>query len=286
MTVAINYANELFYNAQKLNTRTAKRKGKVDKVWEYYPDSIDKDFAEKHKDILSQKRGDGYWLWKPYIILDAIDKIKDGDYLIYTDSGTIYTDKVKHLTDCLRSTDILVFNVGTKECEYTKRDAFVIMNCDTPEYAESKQRLGGYIVLRKSEFSRMFVAEWLNYATDIRVISDDDNVMGKPNYEGFIDHRHDQSILSLLSKKYKIKAYRNPSQYGMRKKEVMSFEEKEILERSTYPQILYAHRNGKIKYVFQTDIKSWYKYVDPYRSRFFHNRITKFIKDRFNEGVK
>ena len=34
--------------------------------------------------------------------------------------------------------------------------------------------------------------------------SDIDNVMGKPNYKEFIDHRHDQSIFSVLTKKYNL----------------------------------------------------------------------------------
>ena len=42
----------------------------------------------------------------------------------------------------------------------------------------------------------------LYYAQDKRIITDDDNEMGVDNYEGFRDHRHDQSILSLLVKKY------------------------------------------------------------------------------------
>ena len=46
------------------------------------------------------------------------------------------------------------------------------------------------------------MSEYLYYAQDKRIITDDPNELGYNNYEGFRDHRHDQSILSLLTKKY------------------------------------------------------------------------------------
>ena len=40
MIVAINYADKNFKNAQKLNTKTAYKYGKVDRVVEYTPDDL------------------------------------------------------------------------------------------------------------------------------------------------------------------------------------------------------------------------------------------------------
>lgn len=42
---------------QKLNTKTAIKKGKVDRVIEYSPDDLDHKFRERYHDILSQKKG-------------------------------------------------------------------------------------------------------------------------------------------------------------------------------------------------------------------------------------
>ena len=44
----------------------------------------------------------------------------------------------------------------------------------------------------------------MGYACDARIITDMPNVCGKQNYRGFIEHRHDQSIFSLLTKKYQV----------------------------------------------------------------------------------
>ena len=66
MIVAINYANLKYKKAQYFNSRTAIHKGKAEKVISYSPKDIDPDFWNNNRKILSKKRGNGYWLWKPY----------------------------------------------------------------------------------------------------------------------------------------------------------------------------------------------------------------------------
>ncbi len=85
---------------------------------------------------------------------------------------------------------------------YTKRDAFILMGVDLPFYSETGQFNAAFQVYKKSKFTEIFLEEYLYYAQDKRIITDDKNELGMPNYDGFIDHRHDQSILSLLTKKY------------------------------------------------------------------------------------
>ena len=62
MILAINYANQKYRRSQRFNSQTAVDKGKADKVIEYTPQDIDVLFREKNKDILRNKRGNGYWL--------------------------------------------------------------------------------------------------------------------------------------------------------------------------------------------------------------------------------
>ena len=48
----------------------------------------DKEFWKKNGDFIEKnKRGYGYWLWKSYIIKKTMDMMKDGDILLYLDSG-------------------------------------------------------------------------------------------------------------------------------------------------------------------------------------------------------
>ena len=145
MIVAINYANWKYKKAQRFNSRTAVRRGKANKVIEYAPSDLDKAFRDANKDILSQQRGNGYWLWKPYIILNALGKISKGDYLVYLDSGAFYINSIKILTDQMERDGqyIMSFELPFKEKRFTKRDVFVCMGCDNEDYTETNQRMIG-----------------------------------------------------------------------------------------------------------------------------------------------
>ena len=138
----------------------------------------------------------------------------------------------------------MIFQLGSKliEKSYTKRDAFILLDCDKPEYYESVQNLATYVLLKKSNYSCDFVKEWLKYAQDIRLISNNPNTLGKPNYDGFIAHRNDQSILSLLSKKHHIAPFRDPSQYGI----IEHFSD-DTMQRSEYPQMIDSFRRINVK---------------------------------------
>jgi hypothetical protein len=101
-----------------------------------------------------------------------------------------------------------------QESTWTKRDAFILLDVDKPEYADTLAGLASYIVIKKSFTSMRFVSEWLTYAQDRRAITDDDNVLGSINYPNFRGHRHDQAILGLLAKKWNLTIYPDPSQWG------------------------------------------------------------------------
>lgn len=240
MIKAVNYADTSFRRAQKLNSRTAMQWG-ADEVIEYGPEDIDRNFRERNKEILKSARGGGYYLWKPYVFRKAYDKLGKDDYLIYTDSGSVYVNKIRYLIDCMeqQQVPVMIFSLQKEmlEKKYTKRDAFILMNCDEAKYAETPQSIGGYFVCKRAPEVEAFLDEVLGYAQDIRIISDRKNEQGQPNYEGFIDHRHDQSVISLISKKREIKRFRDPSQYGL-----INQYEPEVEARSAYPQIIDSHR--------------------------------------------
>lgn len=101
-----------------------------------------------------------------------------------------------------------------QEYVWTKRDTLIIMGVDHPSFYNSSAGVASYLVVRKSAMSVAFVSEWLEYAQDSRALTDDGNVLGLPNYEGFREHRHDQSILGLLAKKRNLTIYPDPSQWG------------------------------------------------------------------------
>ncbi len=240
MIIAVNYADKKFRRAQKLNSRTAGQWG-ADRVIEYGPDDIDEAFRRRNKEILDTPRGGGYYLWKPYFYRKAYDELGEGDYLVYIDSGAVYINKIQYLIDCMEQeeTPLMIFSLERERIEKgnTKRDAFVLTGCDEARYTDTPQSIGGDFVCKKAPEVKAYLDEVLHYAQDIRIISDKPNVMGLPNYAEFADHRHDQSVISLMSKKYGFKRFRDPSQFGMTNRY-----ETEVERRSTYPQIVDSHR--------------------------------------------
>ena len=51
---------------------------------------IDSNFYNEHIEILTQQRGAGYWLWKPYFINKVLTNVNDGDIVFYVDAGNIF----------------------------------------------------------------------------------------------------------------------------------------------------------------------------------------------------
>ena len=195
----------------------AKTVGGFDYAYSFNFDSIPARFRANHNDVLKSRRGAGYWLWKPYIILKSlVENMNEGDLLLYQDAGAYLVRSAGPLLKlCEQDKEgIIIFRLSKIEQEYTKKDAFILMNMSIPEASETFQRLASFVVVRKSCASVQFVMEWLAYLSDRRIASDDHNTLGVPNPKCFRDHRHDQSVISLLSKKWGLRAYRDPSQYG------------------------------------------------------------------------
>ena len=203
--VAISYGSEQYDKQLEYNGKSALEIAKVNEFYGYKPKDIDHDFREKNKYILEKGRGNGYWLWKPYFLYKTLkEKLDYGDYLIYSDAAIMYVDLAQKLVDFLKEKklDMYLHRLPHLERQYTKRDAFILLGVDQPFYAETGQFNAAFQIYRKTKFTEFFLAEYLYYAQDKRIITDDANELGVRNYDDFRDHRHDQSILSLLTKKY------------------------------------------------------------------------------------
>ncbi len=190
--------------------------GGFDRVICYCRMNIDWRFLVRNRSLLAARAGAGYWLWKPYFTKLALGLLSDGDFLFYCDSGSYFVDRIDPLIEVAAQTgqQVIPFELVHLERCYTKRDAFILMGCDAARFTDTRQRLGGFILLQKSAFAEAFVDEFLDLAQDPRLISDMNNRLGSANYSEFVGHRHDQSIFSLLTKRHGLAAYRDPSQWG------------------------------------------------------------------------
>ena len=71
-------------------------------------------------------------------------------------------------------------------------------------HTRTRQFHDTFCLVRKTPFGMGIVEEWLHFAQDERILTDRSNRCGEPNYPGFKDHRHTQSIWSLLCKKHEL----------------------------------------------------------------------------------
>ena len=55
---------------------------------------IEPEFIINNQKCLNKTRGGGYWLWKPYIINETLNKIKDGDLLFYLDAKYYFIENI------------------------------------------------------------------------------------------------------------------------------------------------------------------------------------------------
>ena len=207
----INFADARYRAHQSQAIAEAHASGQFDASIKAYTRDwlITTQFYADNKALLDEPRGCGYWLWKPFIILDSFTRMADGDALLYLDCGDIM--EWQGLRDWfdrnLAGKDLLISwqpRYGRNHGIMTKRDCFVLMNCDAPLYHRSTQCEAGVITVCKTPKTIEFIQEWLRYCLDRRIVSDDANTCGLPNLPGFIDHRHDQSILTNLAVKHGI----------------------------------------------------------------------------------
>lgn len=188
-----------------MNANSAIRQGGVDQCIRYQPKDLEASFVQSNRFLLGMKRGAGLWLWKPHIILDAMARVEDGDIIIYCDSGAIVTASLTPLIEVCRALNdgVLGFEVGKGflERQWTKRDAFVLMGCDSKEYWNTPQLRGGTMLFAKCNASWDFVSEWMDLVRQARLVSDMPSFCDEPQFDDFQSHRHDQSLFSLLYKK-------------------------------------------------------------------------------------
>lgn len=212
MKVLLNFADKKFISKQRANSLSAKWFGGFDKVIEYSPADIEKEFLVSNKKIFEQKRGFGYWLWKPYLILKVLTQVNDGDYVFYCDSGAVFIKSIDHLISDMKQSnhDVMLFETPLIEFEWTNHYVFQKLNADSDKFRLTNQILATFILIKKSEKSVQFIEKYLELCRDEKLLTDLYTNIDQRN----IDHRHDQSILSVLAKKLEIVPSKDPSDYG------------------------------------------------------------------------
>jgi hypothetical protein len=193
----IDAANRLTKQAAKLDVFTD--------IKLYTGDDLRQDavFWNTHGDFVeANPRGYGYWLWKPYIVKKTMEELNDNDILLFLDSGCEIDFHQKSAFEKLIEVVKVHKLLGTyalQEMLYNKMDLIQKLDANHPDYLESTQRQPGCVLYLICDETRNLVNEWYNLACDYHNIDDSPSIL--PNPPDFNEHRHDQSIFSILTKK-------------------------------------------------------------------------------------
>ena len=178
-----------------------------------------KNFFEKY--LKYGVRGFGYWCWKPQIILQVLDKMDVGDILQYSDVGCHLNkkglDRLSQYFELTKLSEkgILAFQnklpeyplkydgremLNYLEYEWVKGDLIDFFNVRENEKILNTPTIGaGVFFIRKCEQSVDIIKKWLDIIKiNFNYINDAES--NSRNFDGFIEHRHDQAIFSILCK--------------------------------------------------------------------------------------
>ena len=199
----------LIYND---DTHTHYNNKLIDSIKRHAPDfevivfdkkDMDSEFTVKNKRILELPRGGGYWLWKPYIINETLKRLEEGDLLFYCDSKYFFMEEFSELyREPLSRKDVIIWKNKPNEPTWFMSNwckQSVIEKYDMNDKVFNHGALdcwAGCILIRKTGFSTSFIKEWLDMCCVYEDITDFPSSI--PNSIKFRDHRHDQSLLSVL----------------------------------------------------------------------------------------
>ena len=191
-----------YQRAQAYACRRAEQLGYFDLILPYQATDLGREFHEKHQDILRHERGYGYWIWKPYVMLKTFQQLEEGDMAFHCDADHVLLKSPEPLFQLLQSETqplLPITYTGFEDSAYVKADLFELMGVESPS-TRTHVWAGAYLIRKEAESER-FLKDWHACLSEEHIISETASYLA-PARGGFVAHRHDQSVYSLLLKKY------------------------------------------------------------------------------------
>jgi hypothetical protein len=161
---------------------------------------------EIHREfLLSNERGFGYWLWKPLLMHSLVARYPSHG-IAYFDAGCelknnfVSMIRFRSYLKIAERKGLLIFKLKHLENLWSKAD--LIYYLLPSEFNNPKNQASASVIFCGGKSGRQVINQWAQIAcaNDYNFITDSASII--ENLPNFIEHRHDQSILSLLSKKY------------------------------------------------------------------------------------
>jgi|ERR1035437_1703798 hypothetical protein len=228
--IYITFGGSVYDSITKKIVNNAPRLG-ADEVWVYDDLWLTKQDFYKHNKWLwdhPHKRGFGWYAWKPFIIIDALSRLEDGDIVLFTDADTYPIADLSPLYDYADKEGIMLFEASSEvNRALCKRDCCIVMAQDDDKYRDAKHAVARFMLFKKGLWKPyQLLLEWITYCVNPRANTFDPSILG-PERAGFVEHRAEQAILTLLAHKYNYKLHREACQAG----------ESNDADRDLYPQL-------------------------------------------------
>lgn len=201
------YGSEPFQRALYRIEQQARDMGFTD-TFCYTMSDLDTEWKQRHVQFMNDNpRGQGYYIWKAQVVHQALKRIPENSVLLYADCGCMLNKEGVHrlseYVDMVRShpSGMLCFELGPEhtEARWTKMDVLKAFRFTSPEQMGGSQLVGGIFMMVNNPKNRHFVDVWKTVMeTNYRMITD--HPSSEKNHPSFTEHRHDQSVWSIIRK--------------------------------------------------------------------------------------
>jgi hypothetical protein len=196
--IFVTFGNERFVNSKERLKRQVKDFEYFDELHILSEADLDPSFLNNNLQFMRENRGFGYWIWKPYVIKRLMDKMNEGDLLLYLDAGSHLNIEGKkrflEYVDIAMKHGVVAMQNEHLEIKFTKKQVLEQFPNVNPY---TKQHQGHMILFIKNDKTEKLTNAW--YAMSLNRSNFDDSLTYNENPH-FVDHRHDQSCLSMLIK--------------------------------------------------------------------------------------
>lgn len=205
-TFFATYGNDRYIKTRARIANEAKISKYFDEVRVFTPDHLPTSFRRHFRDVLPRGRGGGYWVWKYIVVRRMMKRMNWGDFLVYMDADCTVNPSARGRFDEYRllanvsRTGILSISYGDPERWWTTDRLFEEMGLRNKESFElSNHLISGILLFQKTKEVMNMLRMWKSVIYSDPLISTDD-YNAQTTRRDFREHRHDQSILSLVRK--------------------------------------------------------------------------------------
>ena len=204
--VFVSYGDKKFEKSRKRIFEEAENCKLFQKIKVYSEEDLTEKFKSDFSYLLNFTRGGGYWIWKFFIFVDILNLTNENDWIVYADCGCkIYEERkyqLNQLVEKMKENDKVMnaFETHYIEKDWTKSDLLHYFgSLKSEEILNSGQFCGGILIFKNCQET----IEFFNACYQILLHNQnliDDSPSKIPNADSFVEHRHDQSFLSIFRK--------------------------------------------------------------------------------------